>query len=330
MAKYQVVTDQGTFEVETEDNTPVTSGIFGTSAGENSELLRKARVPSDMVRMGGKMVKDSFDPKFQSVPLNAAVNLPGTLVDIGAEGIASTLSPENVMVGGVLKGAQMLSSPVNRAGRAIGRGLESISGLGYKTPGILARITNKPGIPFGKTLDQAREVYGQLEDLGQIPDDLKRTTSNDDFIKKSVEAYDSGKLTPDWALKARQVLDKMKKTMPEVSYRNLRGMFDTFAKKKFAEADRLYREAIDTEAVREWFPVNKHGGTSVFKLAVGGATIPNFLPVASPAAQGAAASLVGGAKMLAAPVLRNPFISSSVGVPAREKYKKWRDGEFDR
>src|SRR3990167_4838852 len=111
MAKYQVETDQGTFEVETEESQPrQTEGLFGSSVGENSDILRKARIPSQMVEGLSEALMDATEPKTTSVPLNFLMRTPQTLASIGTKNVSSFISPESIISQLGLKAAQLSRS----------------------------------------------------------------------------------------------------------------------------------------------------------------------------------------------------------------------------
>lgn len=302
---------------------PVTQGLFGTSIGENSDLLRKARIPAQMSRQGLKSITDAIpDAQTQSVPLNMVLNTPKALGEVGSEFSAGMLDPETAITAGVLKGASIAAPAINAVGRTIGRGAEAISGLGYKTPGILAQTVSEPSLPFGKGLDAAREIYKGVQDMGAIRDELKSATSKEDFLQKSLGAFKDGSLTPDEGLEARKVVRSMKKKLPDASYHYLVDTFDNFAKQKFSEADAAFSKAIKSEALREFFPMNKGGTPSIFKVGIGGATIPHLMPLTSPAVQGLAASAVGMTKQAALPIINNPLTSSTLLNAFRNRKKE--------
>jgi hypothetical protein len=108
-----------------------------------------------------------------------------------------------------------------------------------------------------------------------------------------LKALDDGSITHAEALVARQAVDKMKNALPKYSFNNLRGMFDTVAKKISAGADKAYQRAVMSETLRLPLPVNKSGGTSIAKGFLG--TLAGVVPALSmsPAIQGATATAVG-------------------------------------
>src|SRR6266850_3643263 len=85
----------------------VTRGLFGTSIGEKSDLLKMARTPAEMSRKGLGMITGAIpDAETPSFPLNMALNTPKALLEMGSELSASTLDPESLLTAGVLKGAK--------------------------------------------------------------------------------------------------------------------------------------------------------------------------------------------------------------------------------
>ena len=94
---------------------------------------------------------------------------------------------------------------------------------------------------------------------------------------------------------ARRALDEAKKSMPSYSYRETRQLFDKIAKTISKEADAAFTKAVKTDAIRNLFPTNKSGGTSIFKSVLG--SIAGLVPLAamSPVVQGAVATGIGAA-----------------------------------
>jgi hypothetical protein len=77
-----------------------TQGLFGTSMGEQSDLLRKARIPAQGAAAMSIGMMDAIEPEFQSVPLNAAIRAPQTLASIGSELVSSAIEPESLAMQG--------------------------------------------------------------------------------------------------------------------------------------------------------------------------------------------------------------------------------------
>lgn len=315
MGKYLVETDQGKFEVEVEDE-PKTEGMFGTSIGQDSEILQKARIPSRAVENVSKKLMDATEPTSQSVAVNAAKRLPQTIGSIGAQLVSDSITPESLAMVGGLKLAKLSVPALKALGRFIGSGAEKLSGLSYKTPGVLAEVVKNPSLPFKPGIDAANEIYAAKADPTKIRDAFKAILGKKEFVEAAQQALKDGTLTADEALIARQTLDSIKNQIPRASYFNTRGALNELAKTKFAGADEAYQTAVKAENLRNISPVNKTAGQSKLgqyfqAAALGGGHFVNpymyaAAPVVSPFAQGVAASGVGLAGKAVAPVVQRP------------------------
>ena len=87
---------------------PMVPGLFGTRVLENNKVLGVARMPAEGARKLSKFLfKYVPEPSTPSVGLNAVINTPKTLAEIGAEFGSSYLDPETLIAGGLGKGAQL-------------------------------------------------------------------------------------------------------------------------------------------------------------------------------------------------------------------------------
>jgi len=309
----------------------VTGGLFGTFIGENSETLRKARIPQQVVSGVSEGMMDAIEPETQSVALNALLRTPQTIASFGADRVSDFVSPENVVTYGALKGAQSASPAIKAVGRAIGSGAEKLSGLGYKTPGILAEVTNNPGLPFKPGVEAANETYAQMVDPTQIRESMKVVLGKKEFVEQAIQFAKDGTLTADEALIARQGLDQIKNTVPRPVFFNVRDILDNIAKTKFAGADEARTIASKAEALRNVFPLNKGGTPSRLGQLVQGASVvgakfnPYALataPLISPRGQALVASGIGIARKVAAPIMKNPSLSAYIASIMANKGKK--------
>lgn len=304
------------------NQTPKTQGLFGTHVGENSQALKTARFPSQATEAISKGLMDAYEPESQSVGLNAAARIPQTVASIGADLASKSITPEALITQAALKAVPFLTKPANAVGRFIGEGAENLSGLGYKTPGVLAEVTNNPTLPFKPGVDAANEIYASKVDPSQIRDTLKNILGKKEFVEGAAQAIQDGSITPDEALIARQTLDQIKNQVPRPNFFSLRQAFDEVAKEKFAGADEAYKTGVKADNLRNILPLNKTGSPSIVKSAlgigglVGGHWSPTaFLtaPAVSPAIQAGAASAVGLGKQAVSAMANNP-VPTSIGL----------------
>ena len=297
-----------------------TQGLFETSVGERSEILRKLRIPETSAEVMSRAMMDTIEPTTTSVPLNALIRTPQTLASIGAKNVASTVNPESMILSGGIKALRLLAKPINAFGRFVGKTAESTSGLGYKTPGVLAETVKNPGLLFGAGKTEARKLYQTTQNINQISPDLQRISQPRAFVRKALQFVDEGNLTPDEALEARKALDSLGDNVPDVFRKKTREVFDTIAKQKFAEADKAYAKAVKSEALRSFWGINKGGTPSIVKggLSLG---LPVLTPVLSPVVQGGIASGIGLARKAAIPLLKRPIISGMGLEAARRRIK---------
>jgi len=289
-----------------------TQGLFGTSVGENSGLLQKARIPAEAVRRGGKLMSQSFDAKTQSVPLNMALNLPGTIAEIGSNLLSSAIEPESALTAGALKAAEFSAPVLNRLGRFIGKTAESTSGLAYDTPGVLAEAVNDPSLIFAPGKASAGKLFEAAKDINKIRPELQKISQNRALVRKALDNVDN--LNPNEALEARQALDNLGKEVPNAFKKRTRDIFDAIAKQEFAEADKAYARAVKSEALRSFWGINKTGSPSLVK---GGLLIgmkqAALAPLLSPMAQGTLATGLGVGRRVSLPLLQNP-IPAGIGI----------------
>lgn len=224
-----------------------------------------------------------------------------------AEGVTTLLAPL----------AKTVLSPL---GRGIANTLERTSGLTYKTPGVLREAFADSGLQSAPGIAEVRPAYKAAKAAAGSIDGLVGSESSPiltphmDIINKSLELAKEGKLSPAAAQTARMSLDAVKDSFPDEAVKNMRSFFDKTVKSSegLAAADKAFSRAIKADALREAFPVNKGGGTSIMKLVTGvGATkflgpagIAADAALLSPAVQGAMATGAGiASRNLPAPLL---------------------------
>jgi hypothetical protein len=275
-------------------------------------------VPEAKSREGLDAVARAVKRNFPE-PADYTGNLPVDLAlhgpKVAAESVAETaakvapafVSRGAIVTAGALKGAQM-AAPV---GRALARAAEGWSGLEYKNAGILREAANDSSLLFAPGKDKAASIYAAATDRANVLPEVKAAMTHGELVSNAKKALEAGTLNPDSALAARQSLDAIKKTMPRGNYLELRDAFDKVAKTISAEADAVFSRGLKADALRTALPVNKGGGTSIMKSAIGTMLGKVGLPLMSPAVQGAVATGVGAAA-------RNPVPVATIAGPGRD------------
>lgn len=273
-------------------------------------------VPEKMSREGlEKMagVIPEFEPTGNMVR-DIAFNTPRILANTVAEAAPSFISPESIVTAGTLKAGKFAKPLIKAGGRGIAKVAEGISGLEYKTPGVLTEAAKDATLMWGKGTKKAGKLFDELADKGRIRKTFARATSPKDLLDEALNAADDGSLTPEEALVARRTLDKIKKTLPDYSFRQMRETFDSIAKTKSAQADKAFSRAVKADALRTPFATNKSGGTSIAKGFLGtlAGGVPNALM--SPFLQALVASGVGLGARGAGKLASVPRAGTTIGA----------------
>lgn len=270
-------------------------------------------VPEQLSREGLTQLSEMV-PKPEptgNLPMDVLYGAPRIAAETLAEGAPSFISRESI-VGGVAAKALPL---VGMAGRYAGKGLEAISGLEYKTPGILSEAAKDAGLIFAKGREAAKPMFAGLTKGQDIRPAMLQATKREQLLEESINAVRNMDMTPAEALIARRNLDKMRNSMPEKAFRYWRDIFDNTAKTVSREADAAYSRGIKADELRRFLPVNKMGGTSIAKSALGSIAGLAPLAVMSPLLQGAAAT-IGGLGYRGASTLANIPRASSIAMTA--------------
>jgi hypothetical protein len=326
MATYEIQTDDGSvYQIDTEDvqSQPV------PEKGLISKSWDALAVPAQKSKEGLKMIAGMLPESGEGIAqttsptVNAILGTPRVAVDTLADTAPGFISRGAIATAGALKGAQMASpviAPIAKSvGKFAGEGLEKISGLTYKTPGVLAEAFKDPSLIFAKGKEVAAKAYKVLKGgEGEIRPELSNLAEKKAYVKKAVSLLNEGGLTADEALQARQVLDDIKDQITPVFFNNFRKIFDATAKTKYAAADMGYAKGVKADALRTILPINKTGTPSIVKGGVMGIA-PFLAPVMSPVTQGIAASTLGAASKFIPPILRNP-LGSGQAIDITRKY----------
>lgn len=302
--------------------------------GAMQKIWDTLAVPEKMSREGlGKMAGYIQDaPITGNMPLDVALGAPKIGIDTVAEAAPGFVSRESILTAGLLKGLKAAAPVARFAGRTVAKGAEGISGLEYKTPGVLVDAANDPTLLFGKGKAAAGKAFELIKNNANVRPSFLEATSHGELLQDAKAALSAGTLSPEEAIIARRTVDKAWNTIPRDSAIYLREQFDKIAKPLSESADKGFQRAIKSDALRAMFAQNKTGGTSVAKNLLGilGGGIPNV--AMSPIVQGTVASGLGATSKALAPLAKNAVRSGAMfGGAARTledlKKKKKEDEE---
>ena len=263
-------------------------------------------VPEQMSREGLTKIAEAI-PGGEQVgtgPVGTISNAAKAGTEALAQVAPGFVSRGAIATAGALRGAKAAVPLVKAVGEGLASGAESLSGLEYKTPGVLKQAYNDASLIFGKGKQAAGKLYNNVLDKTNVRPIFKQLMSKMELLKQAEDIAKQGGLSPEEALIARRVLDSEKRNIPEYAFRETRTLFDKIAKAASSEADTGYSRAVKSEALRQPFPTNKLGGTSVIKTGLQALSPKAW--VMSPLAQGATATGLGiGARQIA-PLINNP------------------------
>ena len=288
-------------------------GASGIVAGT---AMAPLGVAQDAVKAAGQGIQDRYP--------NMAGTLLGGALKLGSNAIPA--SPKQ-MAGNEAAGAAIGAAmpAVNAVAGTVGEGLEGLSGLEYKTPGILRQAANDASILFGPGKKAAGAAYETIKDDLNVRPAMLTGTSAKELVDLGKYALEQGDLSPQEAIIARRALDDKFGSIPATTANYLRPKFDAVAKTISAEADAGFKKAIKSEALRKILAINKGGGTSIAKFFLGELTDKSLNVVASPIVQGAAATATGlaGRAIEATP----SYLRGAAVSPALRALQKQRDDQ---
>lgn len=275
-------------------------------------------VPEQLSRKGLGMIASAVPGREPTgdMALDIGLNIPKVAAETMAEAAPSFISRGAIVTAGALKGLGMAAPLIRSAGSALAKGAEGISGLEYKTPGVLTEAAKDSSLLFGKGRSSVSKMYQASIDTKNVRPFFGQAMSHKELINTAADIAREGGLTPEEALIARKTLDAAKKEIPEYSYHKMRDMFDAIAKNVSKEADAAYTRAVKSEALRNLAPQNKLGGASVAKIAVGSLLGPQAL-LASPVVQGTLATGAGLASRGIAPFVQNPLSGAAMAASTK-------------
>jgi len=236
-------------------------------------------------------------------------NLPRSLGMLSPSEMQKNLGID-VLTAGIGAAAKPVLSPV---GKLIADTMESASGLEYKTPGVLKAIYKDPKLLFAKSKKAVDQMFKAAKGTSSATNELTQELfKTEEIIARARELLNKGQLSAAEAHTARKAVDRLfgKPGYEKEALIKFRAMFDDVVKanKLYASADKAYSRAVKADAVRKLLPVNKGGGTSIFKSTVG-----------------TALAAIPGGKVFA-PLLLSPIVQGSVaalaGLPGKSPYSK--------
>lgn len=256
-------------------------GASGIVAGT---AMAPLGIAQDAVRSAGAAVQNKY-PGMAGTLLGGALKFGSNVVPA---------SPKQVVANeatGLAVGAAMPYA--NKIASKVGEGLEGLSGLEYKTPGVLKDVANDASLLVGPGKKEAGLAYEAIKDDLQVRPAMLTASSSKEIIDNAKYALENGDLSPQEALIARRALDDKFGGIPASTANYLRPKFDAIAKTITSEADAGFKRAIKSEALRKILATNKGGGTSIAKFFLGGLTGGALNVASSPVVQGAAAAATG-------------------------------------
>lgn len=309
-----------------EDTTPTWDETVPiVKAQKKKNLWDALEVPSQMSKQGLQMIAQSVSPEQQvtgNLPRDIAMNIPRITAETFAETAPDFISREAILTAGALKGLKLAAPAIKAVGRGVAKGAESISGLEYKTPGILSEVASKPSLLFAKGRKSANPAYEAAKKVGGKVRSSLIVPEKKQVVEKAYELAKSGKLNPTEAFEARKELSSIKNNVSGEFFRQATAKFNEIAKPIFSKGDEIYAKGIRAEELRRIFPVNKSGGTSIMKSTLG--TLAGMVPAMamSPIVQGTTAAAIGtGAKMIK-PFVNNPMATATIGTALVNRKKK--------
>jgi len=362
VAVFEITDPKTKRTLEIEGDSPPTEAeleeIFSTVNGSQPakpSLIRQGldalTVPEQKSREGLQMMAQMVSPQQEttgSLPRDIAMNLPRIGMETLAETAPSFISRAAILTAGALRGVKEVSPVIKAAGRGAARAAESISGLEYKTPGIIREAaTNAPtlrkvkdlimeyGVKEGskKALQEfpllapgrkaASEVYEAAKTVGGKMNGLSGIPEKKELVKTALKMAKNGQLNATQALEARKELSAIENSVTGEYFRNSVTKLNKIIKPVFGKADEIFATGVRSDELRRFFPVNKSGGTSIMKSTLG--TIAGIVPAMamSPIVQGTVATSVGSAARAAAPLVNNALTAGpTMAAAVKLKDKK--------
>lgn len=280
--------------------------------------------PEELSRKGLGMITEAITPSMKKIESGKA-SIPGIAARAGMESLTevapSFVDRTSLLTAGGLGMVKAAKEPIKAAGKFVGNMAEEISGLTYKTPGVLKETFNDPSLIFAKGLDSARKLYREAKGLTpQIRDELKQIFDKSDTVQKALQFARDGSLSADEALEARHILKSIKKAISPIAFDAAEDTLNAVAKQKFGGADTAFSRGIKAENMRRWLPINKSGTPSLAK-GVAMSVMPKLAYVAPPIVQGLGAAGLGLSRKLVSPMINNP-VKSAIALKLSDLLRK--------
>ena len=321
--RFEVEIDStGGFEPQTEEKDakarePFLQRVVGKKA------YKLLSIPQEKAKAGLGMLSEKVPSPTVTgnLPLDILKGTPRVAAETLAEAAPAFVSPESLATAGALRSAKAAGPIVKPMLRYAGKQAESFSNV---AEGALERAYNNASLIFSKGKKAAGKIYKSAKSVGGPVDELTdEILTHKEIVEKAEKLANDKKLSAAAAQIARHSLDALFKSKQygKDAILKKRSFFDAAVKKnkKLSNADRIYRDAVSAESLRNLFPQNKLGGASPFRMAVAQAfaLLPGgqylkygALPLTSPLAQGLAATGAG--------IAGRRFISPLANVPTRQ------------
>lgn len=312
--------DSGLF---TDDEIRAAVSSSSAKAETKSGFLRTAlNFPEEKAREGLTTIAQAI-PSGEptgNLPLDVLRGTPRIAAETLAETAPGFVSPEAIVTGGALRAGKLAAPLIKSGGKLAARGLEALSGLEHKTPGVLTEAAKDSTLLFGKESKTAKQFYEAAKaEAGEF--NIFKGMFKPDEIVETAKKYiaNGGILEPSEALMYRKAIDKLFKSGKVVKDEliAMRAEADAIAKQSenIRKADPLFARGLRVEALRNFLPQNKLGGSSAFKTGIG-AVLGPLGATLSPLVQGIGATATGvGARLasrIAGPTTRTAFGSGSL------------------
>ena len=297
--------------------------------GTIGSILEGLTIPEKMSREGWDKIAKALPEAGQtrSALANFAIGVPRVLAETAKESAPGFVSRGSILTAGAGKVYKFAKPLIKGTTKAVGKLAESVSGLEYKTPGVLNEVARDPSLLIAAGKKKAGQAFQKFFDEGKIRPELQKLLTDKQVVNKTLKFVEEGTLTPEEALLGRRSLDNIKKVIAPQSFKFNRDILDKVAKTKSATADVGYARAIKADAVRRLLAVNKGGGTSIAKAAVGSmfGVVPNL--AMSPIVQGTVAAGLGTSSKIADILSKRPLETAGRINTLREAFEKARNNK---
>lgn len=299
------------------------SGDAPKEKGIISKAWDALSIPEKKSREGLNLIADAIPSAEMTgnIVRDVALNSPKAIAETLAVTAPDFISRGSIATAGLLKGGKMAAPLIKGVGKAAAKAAEGISGLEYKTPGVLSEAAKDPTLIFSKGKKAASDLYETARTEMGGSNIFKGMYKPEEIVDAAKDYMaKGGVLEPSEGLAFRKAIDKLLKSGRYVKdeLMALRKEGDLIAKRSEAVkmADPIYARGVRAEALRLPFAQNKTGGSSIAKgiLGVLGGGLPNV--AMSPLFQGMTATSVGALAKLASKMGESPIRSAAASNSA--------------